>query len=49
LDLHGLTLDDAKMLMHEFIREAYHLKNGTFALSMAKVTILEMNTLFLKT
>ncbi|MDA3807505.1 MAG: Smr/MutS family protein [Thiomicrorhabdus sp.] len=26
LDLHGLTLDDAKMLMHEFIREAYHLK-----------------------
>ncbi len=26
LDLHGLTLDDAKTVMHEFIREAYHLK-----------------------
>lgn len=26
LDLHGLTFDDAKTVMHEFIREAYHLK-----------------------
>lgn len=26
LDLHGLTLDDAKVVIHEFIREAYHLK-----------------------
>ncbi len=26
LDLHGLTLDDARTVMHEFISEAYHLK-----------------------
>lgn len=26
LDLHGLTFDNAKMALHEFIREAYHLK-----------------------
>ena len=26
LDLHGLTLEDAKSVMHDFIKEAYHLK-----------------------
>ena len=26
LDLHGLTLEDARKEMHDFIREAYHLK-----------------------
>ncbi len=26
LDLHGMTLEDAKITLHDFIREAFHLK-----------------------